>query len=436
MNTKIKIPIIEINTLSARNKIIQTLKTRSQRSDKVQRVVTKILTRIQENGDKALFEYTLQFDKKRISPKTIKISKEHLTSQSKKVPQDLQKTIHEAAKRIKKYHKCQKIDKQFTLKTQEGVLSQIVRPLNRVGVYIPGGYTSYPSTVLMDIIPAQIAGVKEIVAVTPVQTKLSPSIAFALKMLKIDEIYQIGGAHAIGALAYGTKSVPPVDKIVGPGNKYVALAKKMVYGNVDIDCVAGPSEVVILADNSVSPSWVALDLLSQAEHGSGDEVAICITENRTFAKKVQQCLITEISKSPIKDVITKLSPDAIALYITKNRKQSIEFINDLAPEHLQIMTKTYKQDAKRIKNSSALFLGAYTPVALGDYFIGTNHVLPTGFAARYASPLGVDSFQKRMSIAEINTAGLKKAAVHVSRFAREEKFIQHALSVERRLTKE
>jgi histidinol dehydrogenase len=398
--------------------------------------VAAVLQDIKETGDKALFKYTKKFDRKTVTAKNIRISREHITSQVKKTSPALRKTIREAARRIKEYHKQQKIKSDFTIKTAEGRLGQITRPLNRVGVYIPGGYTSYPSTVLMNVIPAQIAGVNEIVAVTPPHDRIDPSIAFVLNLLNVREVYQVGGAQAIGALAYGTKSIPAVDKIVGPGNSYVAMAKKLVYGTVDIDCVAGPSEVAVLADISVDPSWVALDLLSQAEHGSGDEIAVCVTENKSYAKKLQHCLSKEISASPVKDTFTKLPSHAISIFITKSRKESIEFINTLAPEHLQIMTRTCRQDVKKIKNASAVFIGPYAPVALGDYFIGTNHVLPTGSAARYASPLGVNSFFKQMSIAEVSLRGLKNCAPHVSRFARAEQFVHHALSVERRLEKE
>jgi histidinol dehydrogenase len=430
------IPLAQTGTSKAAGILKNILQARTIRDKEVQPAVEVVLQDIREKGDSALFKYTLTFDKRTVSAKNVRISKEHIISQAEKTPPALRKTIREAAKRIRTYHKHQKIKVDFSIKTPEGRLGQITHPLNRAGVYIPGGYTSYPSTVLMNAIPAQIAGVKEIVAVTPPRGELDPSIAFVLKLLKVEEVYQVGGAQAIGALAYGTRSIPAVDKIVGPGNSYVAMAKKLVYGTVDIDCVAGPSEVVILADTSVDPSWVALDLLSQAEHGSGDEIAICISENKKFAEKIQRCITKEISNSSVKDTFKKLPSYAISLFTTKSRKESIEFINTLAPEHLQIMTKTCRQDVQKIKNASAIFLGPHTPVALGDYFIGTNHVLPTGSAARYASPLGVYSFLKRMSVAEVSLKGIKECMPHVSRFARAEQFVHHALSVEKRLEKE
>jgi histidinol dehydrogenase len=242
----------------------------------------------------------------------------------------------------------------------------------------------------------------------------------------------MGGAQAIAAFAYGTESVKKVDKIVGPGNLYVALAKKAVFGAVDIDSIAGPSEVIILADASARPEWVALDLLAQAEHGSGDETAICVTEDGQFAKRLQKAVDMEVWQSPVKDVFKKLRLDALCICVTKSRNQSIDFINECAPEHLEIMTKSSKKDLALVTNAGAVFLGPYSPVAMGDYFVGTNHVLPTGGTARFASPLGVESFVKRMSVAEISKQGLQRSAAHVAVLARMEKFVHHALSVERR----
>lgn len=429
---KQKIQIINADSVQGKKLFTLLAKKRSARSHQIEQAVRDVLDDIQTLGDKALFAYTKKFDHKVISPKTVRLRTADIKSQAQKVPSSLKTTIREAAKRIRQYHARQKIDRSFSLKTSEGTLYQRVKPLKRVGVYVPGGYTVYPSSVLMNVIPAQIAGVKEIVAVTPPHDELHPLIAYALSLLKVEEVYQIGGAQAVGALAYGTKSVPAVEKIVGPGNSYVAIAKKLVYGTVDIDSVAGPSEVAILADESVDPSWVALDLLSQAEHGSGDEIAICITEQQSYAENIKTCLLQEIEQSPVRKVFEQLQPDAILILLCQTREQSIEYVNRIAPEHLQIMTKTAKKDLEKIDNAAAIFVGPYTPVALGDYYVGTNHVLPTGAAARYASGLGVDSFLKRISVAHITKPGINSAAKHVSQFARAENFIHHALSVERR----
>jgi histidinol dehydrogenase len=285
----------------------------------------------------------------------------------------------------------------------------------------------------MNAIPARVAGVLEIVAITPPRSELDPGIAFALQLVHASEVYRIGGAQGVAALAFGTKSIRAVDKIVGPGNAYVQTAKRLVYGTVDIDSVAGPSEVVILTDASARPDWVALDLLAQAEHGTGDEFAVCVTEDREHATRIAEAVRREISQSPVKSVLEKLPNYAIAVVLADSREESLEIVNGIAPEHLQIMTRTARRDLQGIRNAAAIFVGPQTPVALGDYFIGTNHVLPTGGAARFASPLGVDSFVKRISVAEATPAGVRRAAPFVSSFARSEAFVHHALSVERRI---
>lgn len=430
-----KIPAIPVVTIesSEGKRLIRTItRVRTAYNREIARTVEKVVSDVQAQGDRALFAYTRKFDKKVLTAATVRVNNAHIAAAAKRVSAPLKAAIQESAKRIRAFHRLQKVP-AFSLTTAEGRLSQIVKPLDRVGVYIPGGYTTYPSTVLMDVIPAQIAGVREIAAVTPPRDALDPLIAYVLTLLKVREVYQIGGAQAVAALAYGTKSIAAVDKIVGPGNSYVAMAKKMVYGTVDIDSVAGPSEVAVLVDSSVPPAWVALDLLAQAEHGSGDETAVCVTEDARYARRIQQTLLQAIESSPVKPVFTKLSKHAIALFVSRDRDASIEFINTLAPEHLQIMTKIYRQDLKKIRNAPAIFCGPYTPVALGDYFIGTNHVLPTGSTARYASPLGVDSFLKRIAVAEVHSRGLHRAAPYVSRLARAEGFVHHALSVERRV---
>lgn len=429
---KIKIPIINYSSPKGRKYLQKITTSRITSNKKTTSLVEKILDDIRDNGDSALFRYTEKFDKVKLTARKMKITEEEISVSAKQVRPELKTAIDETAKRIEAYHRKQLRD-GFEFQSDEGTLGQIIRPLSRVGVYIPGGHTIYPSSVLMDIIPAQIAGVKEIVAVTPPR-ELDPGVAYALKLLNISEIYRIGGAQAIAALAYGTKTIRPVEKIVGPGNPFVATAKKLVYGVVDIDSVAGPSEVAIIADDSVDPTWITLDLLAQGEHGSGDELAICVCEDKEFAEKIAAALIREIEASPVKKVFQALPEHAITIFVASSRDESIALINDFAPEHLQIMTRSYREDLDKIQNAAAIFLGPYTPVALGDYFIGTNHVLPTGGAARYASPLGVDSFIKRISVAEVTPEGLDLAAPFVSVFARAENFVHHALSVERRET--
>jgi histidinol dehydrogenase len=432
MNKRTTIPVINYTTPYGKKYFVKILSLRQKRDETVALRVAEIIDAVRKKGDAALFDYTKKFDGVTLTAKTVRVGQAEIDRAAKLVPLPLQKAIIEAARRIMAYHAHQK-GVSFSIKTVEGVLQQIVRPLNRIAVYIPGGYTVYPSSVLMNVIPAQIAGVPEIVALTPPRSGLDPAIAYALKLCKVTEVFRIGGAQAIAAAAYGTKTIRPVDKIVGPGNAYIATAKRLVYGTVDIDAVAGPSEVAIMADTSVDPSWVALDLLAQAEHGSGDEVALCLTESRGVAEKIARAVEEEIKKSPVRATLERLPAHAITVFFTSSRAESISIVNKLAPEHLEIMTSSAAADLKHVKNAAAVFLGLYTPVALGDYFIGTNHVLPTGGAARFSSPLGVESFLKRMSVATVSEKGLKKAAPHVSVFARAEKFVHHAMSVERRV---
>jgi histidinol dehydrogenase len=428
---KKKISIVKYATPAGKKLLAAIDSARQTRDNSVTEVVTEILSAVKKQGDKALFEFSEKFDKVKLTPKSIRVTDKELKTATQKAPSELKEVIRESANRIREYHK-QQVRSGFSLKTNEGTLSQIITPLNRVALYIPGGKTIYPSTVLMNAIPAQIAGVKEIVAVTPPRGELDPGIAFALSLLGITEIYKMGGAQAIGALAYGTKTIKRVDKIVGPGNSFVATAKRLVYGTVDIDSIAGPSEVVIIADKSVEPSWVAYDLLAQAEHGTGDELAICITEDESFAQEIVKATLDEIELSPCKDRFLELPDCSISVIVCSSREESIALSNEIGPEHLQIMTKTCKSDVKKITNAAAVFLGKYAPVALGDYFIGTNHVLPTGGGARFSSPLGVDSFTKRISVADITAEGLDFASPFVSTFARYENFVHHALSVEKR----
>ena len=427
----ILIPVVDMNSRAGAVVLKKISDAREKRSGEVSRAVSVILDDVRRRGDAALFEYTKRFDGVKLKQSGVRIPVDELEERAKLAPFVLQRSIREAAKRIREFHEQQGLV-GFKIKTPDGELRQVVKPLNRVGVYVPGGHTVYPSSVLMNVIPAQIAGVKEIAAVTPPRGEIDTGVAFALRYLKITEVYNIGGAQAIGALAYGTKMVARVDKIVGPGNSYVATAKRIVYGSVDIDSIAGPSEVVIIADKTAPPRLVALDLLAQAEHGSGDEIAICIVESKTTAAKIAAAVAKEIEISPVKNTLLKLPPHAITIFITSSRKESMQLSDMIAPEHLQIMTSTAEKDVKLVNNAAAVFVGTDTPVALGDYFIGTNHVLPTGGAARFASPLGVESFQKRISIAKASPKGIKTAGELVPTFARSEAFVHHAMSVEAR----
>ncbi|MGM0444745.1 MAG: histidinol dehydrogenase [Fibrobacterota bacterium] len=427
------IPILDISSDAGRAEYRRIQDARQQRDDAVEERVKEIFRQIEDRGNTALFEYCERFDQRVLTADTLRLSGAYIAGQAEKIAPDLAETIDAAAERIEAYHRRQLIDRSFEMTTAEGVLSQRILPLSRAALYVPGGYTVYPSTVLMNGIPAKLAGVEEIVALTPCRGgDIAPEIAYVLQKLSITEVYQMGGAHGVAALALGTETVQSVDKIVGPGNAYVAAAKKRAYGAVDIDSIAGPSEIAILADATADPSWLALDLLSQAEHGSGDETAVCVTEDWAFADRVHAALTAEIAASPVQKVFEKLSAGAIIIACADTRAGAIDFVNALGPEHLEIVTEDPDEDCAQIRNAAAIFLGPYTPVPLGDYFVGTNHVLPTGGASRYASPLGVDDFLKRVSVAKISREGLAACAPHLSRFARAEKFVHHAMAVERR----
>jgi len=425
------IPIVNISNAGGKRVIRRIREAQQARAGRAQAVVATVLADVRRRGDAALFASTRKFDHVAVSGKNIRLDAAYIRERAHAAPAAFRRSCAEAAKRIRAYHEKQK-PCEFVMRTRDGLLSQIVRPVRRAGVYVPGGFALYPSSVLMNVIPAQIAGVREIAVATPPRGELDPGIAFALRLLGVSEVYRMGGAQAIAALAYGTRSVEAVDKIVGPGNLYVALAKKAVFGTVDIDAVAGPSEVIVLADGSANPEWVALDLLAQAEHGSGDETAFCVTEDARFAARVQGAVAAEIARSPVGPVFERLRAGALCICLASSRSRSIEFINECAPEHLEIVTRNPRRDLAGIRNAGAVFIGPYSPVAVGDYFAGTNHVLPTGGAARFASGLGVESFLKRMSVAEISKEGLARASAHVSTLARAEKFVHHALSVERR----
>lgn len=425
------IPVVRLGTPQSKKIFKKITAARSTRNDEVTARVNDICLAVKEQGDSALIEFAHRFDNISLTTKTLRIGADEIAAAASRAPAKLKAAIKASATRITAYHK-QQVRTGFTIDTPEGTLSQIIRPLQRVGLYVPGGHTVYPSTVLMNAIPALVAGVPEIVAITPPRQNLDPGIAYALQLCNITEVYRTGGAQGVAALAYGTKSIKRVDKVVGPGNSYVQAAKRHLFGSIDIDSIAGPSDVMILADSSANPEWVALDMLSQAEHGSGDEFAACVTEDATLAEAIALAIRREIEVSPAHEVFARLPEHAMVIVVTACREESISVVNDFAPEHLQIMTKKPRTDLKSIKNAAAIFIGHYTPVALGDYFIGTNHVLPTGGTSRFASPLGVDSFTKRMSVAEVTPAGLDRCAPYVSVFARSEAFVHHALSVERR----
>jgi histidinol dehydrogenase len=321
---------------------------------------------------------------------------------------------------------------EFTGKDGE-VLGQIIRPLARVGVYVPGGAGIYPSTLIMNSVPARVAGVKEIAVVTPAPKGLHPTIAYAAKELGIDEIYKIGGAQAVGMLAYGTVKVPRVDKIVGPGNVFAALAKKEVFGTVDIDMIAGPSEILVLCDDSADPDWVAADLLSQAEHGSGYEAAICVTTSAEAARAIADCVAQQVESSPKRAILEKSLRNFGRIYLVPDWDLGCALADAIAPEHMEILTRKPEAQAARIRNAGALFLGPYSSEPVGDYFAGPNHVLPTNGSARFFSPLGTYDFYKRTSLIRYSPKAIARHGGSIAALADAEGFFHHAQAVRKRL---
>ncbi len=399
-------------------------------SPKIEQAVKKILVDIQKNGHAAVLKYAKNFDGLKGN---LRLSKAKIAAQAGKCPGDVQKAIKTSIKNVRAFHKKQQ-EQSWAFKDVYGnILGQRIHPLSRVGLYVPGGAGVYPSSVIMNAVPAQVAGVAEIVAVTPVKGQLHPAVAFALFQLGIEEVYQIGGAQAVGMLAFGSSKVKAVDKIVGPGNSYVAYAKKEVFGYVDIDMVAGPSEILILADDSADPDWVAADLLSQAEHGSGDEAAILITTSKNFALMVRECLAQQVENSPKSSILKKSLHKFGKIFVVPDLKFGCELANTVAPEHMELMVRQSQKWVPLLKNIGALFEGPYSSEPIGDYIAGPNHVLPTSGSARFYSPLGVYDFYKRSSYIRYSQAGFKKVARQVVDLAEAEGFIHHADAVKRRM---
>jgi histidinol dehydrogenase len=394
---------------------LKTLKERALGiNQEIEQRVKFILEDVRRNGDKAVLQYTKRFDS--IKSKRLKINPDEISKYARKADVKVLKALKISAKRIRAFHKMQKEESWFFSKG-DAILGQMIRPLERVGVYIPGGKASYPSTVLMNVIPAQVAGVKEIALCVPTpRGEINPYVIAAINLLGVKEVYRIGGAQAIGAMAFGTKTIKKVDKIVGPGNIYVALAKKMVFGEVAIDMIAGPSEILIIADDSAKPAFVAADLLSQAEH---DEHAssILITDSGKLADTVDKELERQLAILKRRETARKSIDNYGAIIVTKDIKDAVELSNYIAPEHLEVMTEKPMNILPMIKNAGAIFLGEWTPEALGDYSAGPSHTLPTGRTARFSSPLGVYDFMKRSSLLSFTKNGFAKLAETVKTIA-------------------
>ena len=399
--------------------------------------VNNILTNVKDNGNLALFEYTEKFDKVKLTAETIKVTDEEIAEAYEQVDDELIRVIRLAMKNIKNYHEMQKEESWFDSKPDGTILGQKITPLSRVGVYVPGGKAAYPSSVLMNVIPAKVAGVDEIIMCTPPghDGKVYPTTLVSAKEAGVDTIYKVGGAQAIGALAYGTESIPQVDKIVGPGNIFVALAKKAVFGYTGIDSVAGPSEILVLADETANPRYVAADLLSQAEH---DQLAsaILVTTSLEVAEKVQAEIEGFVKDLERKDIIQASLDNYGYILIAEDMDTAIDAVNAIASEHLEIVTKDPFGTMTKVRNAGAIFLGESSSEPLGDYFAGPNHVLPTNGTARFFSPLGVDTFVKKSSIISYSRDALRNIHNEIETFAKAEGLTAHANSIKVRFEDE
>ncbi len=397
---------------------------------KYEDVVKEIVADVHKNGDKALFEYTKKFDKADINVSNVKVTDKEIEDAYKEVSEELLCVIRKAIKNISEFHEQRKKNSWITTKDNGIILGQRVSPIDYAGVYVPGGKAAYPSTVLMNVIPAHVAGVKHIIMCTPCNSegKVYPMTLVAAHEAGIDAIYKAGGAQAIAALAYGTESIPKVDKIVGPGNIFVAIAKRLVYGHVSIDSIAGPSEVLCLADETANAKFVAADLLSQAEH---DELACAtlVTTDSKLAEEVSEWTDKFLEKLDRREIIQKSLDQFGHIFVADSIEDAIDAANEIAPEHMEIVTKNPWETMTKIKNAGAIFLGTYSSEPLGDYFAGPNHVLPTNGTARFFSPLGVDDFVKKSSIISYSEDALRAVHKDIEIFAESEHLTAHANAI-------
>lgn len=397
--------------------------------------VIRIIENVRKRGDSALIEYTARFDKVTLSSRQLQVSRDEILVAYKLTPQNVIEALKKAAKNIERFHRKQLPPELWLTEVKKGVkLGRIRRPLRSVGLYIPGGRAAYPSTVLMTAIPARIAGVEKIIACTPPMPngKVNSLTLVAADIAGVTAIYRIGGAQAIAAMAYGTETIPKVDKIVGPGNIYVTAAKMLVYGQVDIDFSAGPSEILILADNTADPEIAAMDLISQAEHDP-NAASVVVTTSSYLAKEIEKKLESLVRREKRSRIIEQSLRKNGAILIASNLKEAVAFVNEYAPEHLQIMTSNPLTILRKINHAGSIFLGPHSPVPAGDYATGANHVLPTGGSAKLYAGLSIDDFVKRPTVQMINKSGLRKLRKIISTLAEAEGLPAHARVVEERL---
>ena len=396
--------------------------------------VAKIIDTVRREGDGALLHFTKQFDKVELTKDQLVVSEEEINNAYNLVDPQVLESLRLARDRIEAFHQRQRADSWFEPDAEGNVMGQMVRPLYRVGSYVPGGTASYPSSVLMNVVPAKVAGVKEVVMVTPPgkDGSVNPYTLVAAKEAGVTEIYRIGGAQAIAALAYGTQTIRPVDKITGPGNIYVTLAKQQVYGSVDIDMLAGPSEVLVIADSSANPAYTAADMLSQAEHDPL-AAAVLLTPDERLAQQVQEELSQQITKLPRQNVVKRSLGDYGTIVITKNLEEAFAIANRFAPEHLELLVEDPFSWVGKVQNAGSIFLGQYAPEPVGDYLAGPNHVLPTGGTARFYSGLNLDTFIKKSTVISFSKNTLERLGEHVIRLAEVEGLDAHANAVRLRL---
>lgn len=421
---------LKLDDKSMKNILENLLKRSPNQYDSYQDTVSEILNEVKEKGDEALFAFTKKFDKADISAENIVVTKEEIEEAYSLVEDSLIEVMKKSLANIREFHEKQLRNSWIETREDGVILGQRITPLESVGVYVPGGKAAYPSSVLMNIIPAKVAGVERIVMTTPpgADGKVNPATLVAANLAGATEVYKVGGAQAIGALAYGTESIKKVAKICGPGNIFVALAKKTVYGHVSIDSIAGPSEILVLADETANPKYVAADLLSQAEH---DELAsaILVTTSEDLAEKVEKEIGGFLQTLSRSDIIKKSLENYGYLLVTDTMEDAIEVANEIASEHLEILTRNPFDTMTRIRNAGAIFLGEYSSEPLGDYFAGPNHVLPTNGTAKFFSPLNVDDFIKKSSIISYSREALEPIHKDIIRFAEAEHLTAHANSI-------
>lgn len=422
--------IVELTSETKQNILSDLLKRSPNHYSEYEATVNEVVEKVRREQDKALFDYTLKFDQFALCPENIRVTESEITEAYTKLEPALVQVIRKAAENIRAFHEKQVRNSWFDAKEDGTILGMKLSPIARVGIYVPGGEAAYPSSLLMNAIPAKVAGVEEIIMVTPpgAEGQISPATLVAADIAGVDTIYKAGGAQAIAAMAFGTESVPKVDKIVGPGNIYVALAKRAVYGYVGIDSIAGPSEILVLADETANPRFVAADLLSQAEHGALAS-SILVTTSRKLAEAVS-AQVDVFTEELSRGATIRQSLDNYGyLLLAENMEDALDVVNEIASEHVEILTSNPFETMTKVRNAGAIFLGEYSSEPLGDYFAGPNHILPTNGTAKFFSPLNVDDFVKKTSIISYSRDALEKVHKDIELFAESEGLTAHANSI-------